>query len=62
MAEEMLRRGVGIPLLHDITDCLRVGNITFINPHKTPMTIEVTVKTSLVGESSAQTTGAVVKE
>lgn len=38
----------GFPLLHDITDCLRIGDITFIRPGAQNTTVEV--KTRLVGQ------------
>lgn len=39
----------GFPLLHDVTDCLRIGDITFIKPEADNTTVEA--KTKLVGET-----------
>lgn len=33
--------GAGFPIIHDITNCLRVGDITFASPHDEPITVEV---------------------
>lgn len=41
-------QGWGFPILHDMTDCLRVGDITFVKPDKSIQTVEV--KTRLVDE------------
>ena len=41
----------GFPLLHDITDCLRIGDITFVCPGAEHTTVEV--KTKLVREHRA---------
>jgi hypothetical protein len=30
IATELAKQGWGVPLLHDITDCLRIGDITFV--------------------------------
>lgn len=48
IAEAFSSAGAGFPLLHDMTNCLRVGDITFILPDKAPVTIEV--KTQLLGQ------------
>lgn len=32
---------LGFPVLHDITDCLRIGDITYVNPDGDPVTLEV---------------------
>lgn len=39
-------QGLGFPLLHDVTDTLRVGDVTFIKPGEPPATAEV--KTRIV--------------
>src|SRR5260221_2972506 len=41
IAELLYAAGAGIPILHDITNCLRIGDITFYNPNHEPITIEV---------------------
>lgn len=46
-AEWLANAGAGFPIIHDITHCLRVGDITFILPPEEPFTIEV--KTRLIG-------------
>lgn len=46
-AAEALSQRLGFPLLHDITDMLRVGDITFFKPDSRPHTVEV--KTTLKG-------------
>ena len=47
IAEVLYNAGAGFPILHDITSCLRVGDITFYAPNCDPLTIEV--KTRLKG-------------
>lgn len=47
-AEFLSGEGYGFPLLHDITDILRIGDITFIRPETSPLTVEI--KTRLVQE------------
>lgn len=37
----LAQKGWGFPLLHDITDCLRIGDMTFIKPDNDPVTVEV---------------------
>ena len=49
-AAEALSERLGFPLLHDITDILRVGDITFFKPGERPTTVEV--KTSVVTSST----------
>jgi hypothetical protein len=46
IAETLGSRGWGFPLLHDITDCLRVGDISFIKTGHAIRTVEV--KTRLI--------------
>lgn len=50
IAEGLANRRWGFPLLHDITDCLRIGDVTFISigSDASPRTIEV--KTHLVDQ------------
>lgn len=47
IAEILCNAGAGLPILHDITHCLRIGDITFYAPNNNPLTIEV--KTKLKG-------------
>jgi len=47
IAETLANSGAGFPILHDVTNCLRVGDITFYSPGEDPATIEV--KTHLRG-------------
>jgi hypothetical protein len=47
IAEMLCKAGAGLPILHDITSCLRTGDITFYSPGDDPLTIEV--KTRLKG-------------
>ncbi|HEU5382401.1 MAG TPA: hypothetical protein VFV38_43865 [Ktedonobacteraceae bacterium] len=44
IAEILCNAGAGLPILHDITHCLRVGDITFYTPDNHPFTIEVKTK------------------
>lgn len=44
IAEILFNAGAGLPLLHDITHCLRIGDITFYAPNNNPFTIEVKTK------------------
>lgn len=48
IAEQMANKGMGFPLLHDISNCLRVGDITFVKPGERPVTVEV--KTHIVSQ------------
>jgi hypothetical protein len=50
IAEMLCKAGAGYPILHDITSCLRVGDITFYTPDSDPLTVEV--KTRLKGYQS----------
>jgi hypothetical protein len=52
IAESLSNAGAGFPILHDITNCLRVGDITFYAPSNNPVTIEV--KTHLIGSDSTR--------
>lgn len=49
-AAEALSARLGFPLLHDITDVLRVGDITFFKQGERPRTVEV--KTSVIRSST----------
>ena len=47
-------QGWGFPLLHDITDCLRIGDITLVKPAGDSLvTHTIEVKTRLVAEQNA---------
>lgn len=48
LAEEMHRQGMGFPVLHDMTDLLRVGDLSFLRPGVPPRVVEV--KTDVVAE------------
>lgn len=51
VAESYFRAGAGYPLIHDATNILRVGDITFCdvaNPNDDPLTIEVKTKTDRI--------------
>lgn len=50
LAEGLATRGWGFPVLHDVTDCLRIGDITFVRPDRVPRNVTVEVKTRYVGE------------
>ena len=54
IAAELMGKGY-LPFLHDITDVLRVGDITLFRPDETPLTVEV--KTSLVSSEPARAGG-----
>ncbi|MEA2574615.1 MAG: hypothetical protein QOH93_1913 [Chloroflexia bacterium] len=41
VAEALANKGVGFPLLHDATRILRIGDITFVQGDKEPLTVEV---------------------
>jgi hypothetical protein len=41
VAETLANNGMGFPLLHDITDCMRIGDITFIKRDEAARTVEV---------------------
>ncbi len=44
IAEILGNAGAGLPILHDITNCLRIGDLTFFRPNGSPLTIEVKTK------------------
>lgn len=41
VAESLASVGMGFPIINDITNCLRVGDITFIHPDGEPLPVEV---------------------
>jgi hypothetical protein len=48
VAESFANAGAGFPLIHDVTNCLRVGDLTFCNildDDDEPLTVEVKAKT-----------------
>jgi hypothetical protein len=51
VAGHLARQGWGFPLIHDITDCLRIGDVTFVRVHehseRTYNTVEVKTKARL---------------
>lgn len=51
IATALSNDGWGFPLLHDITDCLRIGDITFVKQDRQIETVEI--KTRLIDERSA---------
>src|ERR1700754_1094455 len=51
VAESLANRGAGFPLIHDVTRCLRVGDLTFCNildDDDEPLTVEVKSKTASI--------------
>lgn len=49
-ASKFLAEDFGFPVLHDITDTLRIGDVTFVKPDRPPVTMEV--KTVRLGQST----------
>ncbi len=53
LAELLAGKGWGFPLLHDVTDCIRIGDLTFVRPsgqcEPTYLTLEA--KTTITGET-----------
>lgn len=41
VAESLASAGMGFPVINDLTNCLRVGDITFIHPDGEPLPVEV---------------------
>lgn len=41
VAESLASAGLGFPVINDLTNCLRVGDITFIHPEGEPLPVEV---------------------
>lgn len=52
IATDLMSKGYGFPLLHDITDVLRVGDVTFFQLDGPPRTVEV--KSSRVASEPGQ--------
>ncbi|WP_433363071.1 hypothetical protein [Streptosporangium sp. CA-115845] len=51
ISSHLANEGWGFPLLHDVTDCLRIGDVTFIKPEDGERKLHtVEVKTHLKGE------------
>lgn len=51
VAESLANAGAGFPLIHDVTSCLRVGDLTFCNvldDDDEPLTVEVKSKTASI--------------
>ncbi|MCW2786966.1 MAG: hypothetical protein JWP74_3483 [Marmoricola sp.] len=51
IAEGLSNKGWGFPLLHDITDCLRIGDVTFIRRGREPEYVTIEVKTKVLRET-----------
>jgi hypothetical protein len=62
VAQHLASNGWGFPLLHDITDYLRIGDITFVRPGRTPGHVTTEIKTRLRGEGERQDDGTVVRD
>jgi len=60
ISESLANQGLGFPLIHDITDCLRIGDVTFVhttgNRHERELTT-FEVKTRQTGLEKDPTTG-----
>jgi hypothetical protein len=55
VASHLASQGWGFPLLHDVTDCLRIGDVTFIVPGKKPHEYKtVEVKTRIKSEKRSE--------
>jgi hypothetical protein len=52
IAADLMAKGFGFPLLHDITEILRVGDLTFFFGEDGPRTVEV--KTEVVGSEPSK--------
>lgn len=52
IAQELAGKGAGFPILHDITNILRVGDITFLKPGQEPITVEVKSHSSIDPDDS----------
>jgi hypothetical protein len=54
IAMHLANEGWGFPVIHDVTDCLRIGDITFVDMTTKPRTFRtVEVKTRITGERPA---------
>jgi len=49
IAQALAAEGFGFPVLHDLTHCLRIGDITFVKPERDPVLVPVEVKTRFKG-------------
>lgn len=48
-------QGWGFPLIHDVTDCLRIGDVTFVRPEGKEWNLRtVEMKTRLLGQSGGK--------
>lgn len=54
IAEALWAEGWGFPLLHDATDVLRIGDITFVRPGEAPLTVEVKTRLEEEGRIPGQ--------
>jgi hypothetical protein len=50
VAEKMASVGAGFPLINDITNCLRIGDITFIHPDGEALPVEVKTQVANIDE------------
>lgn len=59
IAQHLAGEGWGFPLLHDVTDCLRIGDVTFVKPAErgTRQLRTLEVKTRLLGEPTVEDGG-----
>ena len=55
-AANFANEGKCIPLFHDVTNCLRVGDVTFVRPDRDPLTFEVKTKLTTLDESDNSAT------
>jgi len=55
-AANFASEGGCIPLLHDVTNRLRVGDVTFVRPDRDPLTFEVKTKLTTLDESDSSAT------
>lgn len=62
IGEHLARKGWGFPLIHDATECLRIGDVTFIrSPESDPPFVSVEVKTALIGTDQDESGNPTVK-
>lgn len=62
MAAHLSSIGWGFPLLHDITDYLRIGDITFVRPDRDPPYVTTEIKTRMVEEAESDASGSLERE
>jgi len=55
-AANFANEGKCIPLLHDVTNCLRIGDVTFVRPDREPLTFEVKTKLTTLDQSNNSAT------